>query len=128
MVSFDQKPESTRSVMSLIAPARRQRATSSSTKRLVPLAVLADPLRMRACSTSPVSGPRRQERVVTEDLGVAVGGQEVFYADTRAASALFNRWIQAKRTALQRWSSLPTRDEARAVNHGIVCKSSSSAD
>ena len=55
MVSLDQNPESTLSTISPVAPARRHRATSSSTKRLAPRAVLADPLRMRACSTSPVS-------------------------------------------------------------------------
>ena len=55
MVSFDQNPESKRMTISPLAPARRTRATSSSMKRRAPRAVLADPLRIRACRTSPVS-------------------------------------------------------------------------
>ena len=55
MVLADQKPESARMVSSPLAPARRTRAASSSTKRAVPRAVLARPVRWRACRTSPVS-------------------------------------------------------------------------
>jgi hypothetical protein len=36
MVAFDQKPESKRMMSSPVAPARRTRATSSSTKRTAP--------------------------------------------------------------------------------------------
>jgi hypothetical protein len=55
MVPCDQNPESMRMVSSPDAPARRTRAASSSTKRAVPRAVLARPVRWRACSTSPLS-------------------------------------------------------------------------
>ena len=55
IVSLDQNPESTRTTISPVAPARRTRAMSSWMKRRAPRAVFADPLRMRACSTSPVS-------------------------------------------------------------------------
>jgi hypothetical protein len=55
MVLADQKPESMRMVSSPVAPARRTRAASSSTNLAVPRAVLARPLRWRACSTSPLS-------------------------------------------------------------------------
>jgi hypothetical protein len=55
MVLADQKPESARMVSSPLAPARRTRAASSSTKRAVPRAVLARPVRWRACRTSPLS-------------------------------------------------------------------------
>jgi hypothetical protein len=48
-------PESARKVSSPLAPARRSRAISSSTNRRGPRAVLAEPLRSRACSTSPLS-------------------------------------------------------------------------
>jgi hypothetical protein len=51
----DQNPESARKVSSPLAPARRKRATSSSTNRAMPRAVLALPLRSRAPSTSPLS-------------------------------------------------------------------------
>ncbi len=54
MVALDQKPESKRMTISPVAPARLALATSSSTKRLAPREVLAEPLRMRACRTSPV--------------------------------------------------------------------------
>ena len=54
MVALDQKPESNRMTISPLAPARRARATSSSTKRLAPREVLAEPLRIRAWRTSPV--------------------------------------------------------------------------
>lgn len=55
MVPFDQKPESNLRTIGPVAPALRSRATSSSTNRLVPRWVLADPLRIRACTISPVS-------------------------------------------------------------------------
>jgi hypothetical protein len=55
MVLADQKPESARMVSSPLAPARRTRAANSSTNLAVPRAVLARPVRCRACSTSPVS-------------------------------------------------------------------------
>jgi hypothetical protein len=55
MVLADQNPESIRMVSSPLAPARRTRATSSSTNRAAPRAVLARPVRWRAWSTSPVS-------------------------------------------------------------------------
>ena len=55
MVSADQNPESKRMTTWPAAPARRRRATSSSMNRRAPLAVLAEPLRMRACTISPVS-------------------------------------------------------------------------
>ena len=54
MVALDQKPESKRMTISPLAPARRARATSSSTKRLVPRAVLAEPFLMRAWRISPL--------------------------------------------------------------------------
>ena len=54
MVVFDQNPESKRMTSSPVAPARRSRATSSSTNRLVPRWVLADPLRIRTWRSSPV--------------------------------------------------------------------------
>ena len=51
----DQNPESARTVVGPAAPARRRFAASSSTKRSTPREDPADPLRMRAPSTSPVS-------------------------------------------------------------------------
>ena len=76
----DQNPESIRTVSSPLrtvssprAPARRSRATSSSTNRTTPRAVFAEPLRSRACSTSPVSA-RVASRVVAELAGGAVAG------------------------------------------------------
>jgi hypothetical protein len=54
MVLADQKPESMRMVSSPLAPARRTRPATSSTNLVVPRAVLARPVRWRACSTSPV--------------------------------------------------------------------------
>ena len=74
MVVLDQKPESKRMTNWPMAPARRSRATSSSTKRLVPRWVLAEPLRMRTCRSSPVAGPGGEEGVVAELSGVAIAG------------------------------------------------------
>ena len=51
----DQNPESIRMVSSPLAYARCSRAISSSTNRTIPRAVFAEPLRSRACSTSPLS-------------------------------------------------------------------------
>ncbi len=48
-------PESARTVVGPAAPARRRLATSSSTNRTTPRAEPAEPLRMRAASTSRVS-------------------------------------------------------------------------
>ena len=55
MVSFAQNPESIRIVIWPVAPARRARATSSSMNRRAPRWVFAEPLRIRACTISPVS-------------------------------------------------------------------------
>jgi hypothetical protein len=55
MVLADQKPESARMVSSPLAPARRTRAANSSTNLAAPRAVLARPVRWRACSTLPLS-------------------------------------------------------------------------
>ena len=52
---WDQNPESARTVVGPVAPARRRLATSSSTNRTTPRAEPAEPLRMRAASTSRVS-------------------------------------------------------------------------
>ena len=54
-MSLDQNPESNRITICPAAPARRARAMVSSMNRRVPRAVFAEPLRIRACSTSPVS-------------------------------------------------------------------------
>jgi hypothetical protein len=53
-MSLADQPESIRKVSSPLAPARRRRAMSSSQNRRMPRAVLAAPLRSRACSTSPL--------------------------------------------------------------------------
>jgi outer membrane protein assembly factor BamB len=66
---WDQNPESARRHSAAGAPARRRRATSSSTKCLAPRWL--EPLRNRACSTSPV-GAGRQQRVVAERAGETV--------------------------------------------------------
>ncbi len=50
-----QKPESARIVSGPLAPARRTRPASSRTKRSAPRIVLAWPLRILMCSTSPLS-------------------------------------------------------------------------
>src|SRR5580658_6778471 len=50
-----QKPESARSSLTPLAPARPTRAISSSVKRSIPFCVFADPVRRRMCSTSRVS-------------------------------------------------------------------------
>src|SRR5919106_2156203 len=63
MVLADQDPESARMVSSPVAPARRTRAASSSTNLAVPRAVLARPVRCRACNTSPVSARVVSNRV-----------------------------------------------------------------
>ena len=49
------KPESARTSSGPVAPRRRTRCTSSRTKRSAPRWLCADPLRIRACSTSPLS-------------------------------------------------------------------------
>ncbi len=74
MVSFDQKPESKRMISSPVAPARRTRATSSSTKRFAPRWVLAGPLAHPGVEDLAGVGPSGEDRVVAEHLGVAVGG------------------------------------------------------
>jgi hypothetical protein len=66
MVAFDQKPESKRMISSPLAPARRTRATTSSTKRTAPRWVLAAPLRLAR------PGPKGDEGVVAELLRIAV--------------------------------------------------------
>jgi hypothetical protein len=48
-------PESARNSFVPVAPAPVTRAIGSSTNRSAPVAVFAEPLRRRACSTSPVS-------------------------------------------------------------------------
>jgi len=50
-----QNPESARSSLGPLAPARSTRAISSSQKRLMPFCVLAEPFRRRMCSASLVS-------------------------------------------------------------------------
>ena len=50
-----QNPESARSSLMPVAPARSTRAISSSQKRLIPFCVFAEPLRSRMCSASRVS-------------------------------------------------------------------------
>jgi hypothetical protein len=50
-----QNPESARSSLTPVAPARSTRAISSSQKRLMPFWVLADPFLRRMCSASRVS-------------------------------------------------------------------------
>jgi len=50
-----QNPESARSSLGPLAPARATRGISSSTNRSAPRLVFADPLRARMCSTSPLS-------------------------------------------------------------------------
>jgi hypothetical protein len=55
MTLADQRPESARMVSSPAAPARRARPANSLTNRSAPRAVLAEPIRMRRCSISPVS-------------------------------------------------------------------------
>ena len=55
MTLADQNPESARSVSGPLAPARRTRPAGSPTNRPAPRAVLAEPVRMRTCRTSPVS-------------------------------------------------------------------------
>jgi hypothetical protein len=47
-----QKPESARTRISPLPPARRTRAISSSTKRGAPRWVCAEPVRSRTCNTS----------------------------------------------------------------------------
>ena len=51
----DQNPESARSSLTPVAPARSTRAISSSQKRSIPFCVFADPFRSRMCNTSRVS-------------------------------------------------------------------------
>src|SRR4051794_18857563 len=68
-----QNPESARSSLGPLAPARVTRAMSSSTKRSAPRALLPEPFRSRTCSTSPVSAGG-EDRVVTALAGVAEGG------------------------------------------------------
>jgi hypothetical protein len=53
--SVFQNPESARSSLGPVAPARPTRAISSSQKRLIPFCVFADPFRSRMCSASRVS-------------------------------------------------------------------------
>ena len=50
-----QNPESARSSLTPVAPARVTRAISSSVKRTIPFCVFADPFRSRMCSVSRVS-------------------------------------------------------------------------
>ena len=50
-----QNPESARTSFGPLALARSTRAISSSTKRLIPFCVFADPFRRRMCSASLVS-------------------------------------------------------------------------
>ena len=54
MTFLFQKPESERSNIAPVAPARATRGRSSSTNRNAPLAVFAELLPQRMCSTSPV--------------------------------------------------------------------------
>jgi hypothetical protein len=51
----DQNPESPRSVSGPVALARRTRPARSLTNRSAPRAVLAEPVRIRRWSSSPVS-------------------------------------------------------------------------
>jgi len=64
-----QNPESARSSLTPLAPARSTRAVSSSQKRLIPFCVFADPLRRRICSASRGIGAGREDRVIAQQLG-----------------------------------------------------------
>ena len=74
MVLADQNPESMRMVSSPVAPARRTRPATSSTKRAAPRAVLARPVRWRAREHLTAISTGGNQRVVAEPMGVAVGG------------------------------------------------------
>ena len=67
-----ENPESARSVNGPVAPARRTRAMSSSTKRLC--AALGGALAHPGMQHLAGVGPGGQQRVVAESTGVAVGG------------------------------------------------------
>src|ERR1019366_5276800 len=80
MVALDQNPESKRMTSSPVAPARRTRATSSSTKRTAPRWVLAPPLRHPDVEHLPGECPSGQDRVVAELLRVSVAGSVFGFA------------------------------------------------
>ena len=71
MVRLDQKPESKRMMSSPRAPARRTRATSSSTKRTVPALGVGRPLAQAGMEHLAGVGPRGDEGVIAEHVGVA---------------------------------------------------------
>jgi hypothetical protein len=61
-----QNPESARSSLIPVAPARSTRAISSSQKRLMPFWVFADPFLRRMCSVSRASARVARIRVVAQ--------------------------------------------------------------
>ena len=71
MVRLDQKPESKRMISSPVAPARRTRATSSSTKRIVAARGVGRPLAQADMEHLAGVGPRGEEGVIAEHVGVA---------------------------------------------------------
>jgi hypothetical protein len=79
MVVFDQNPESKRMISSPVAPARRSRATSSSTNRLVPR---CRPLPHPDMEELTGPGPSGEEGVVAELLRVAVAGPVLAFPHT----------------------------------------------
>jgi hypothetical protein len=83
MVVLNQNPESTRTTISPEAPARRTRAISSSTKRLVPRA-------HAGVDHLAGVGPGGQQGVVAQHLGVAEGGPGLSGPATR-------RWWSCRR-------------------------------
>src|SRR3954449_2369930 len=83
-----QKPESARSSLTPVAPARSTRAISSSQKRLIPI------LRVRRALAQPDVqrltgvGARGQQRVIPEDARVAVAGALLLVAADLADEAV----------------------------------------
>ena len=71
MVLLDQNPESARTMIFPVAPARRTRGMSSSTKRFAPRAVFAAPFALPGVHDLAGVSPGGQQRVVAAHLGVA---------------------------------------------------------
>src|SRR3982751_1072206 len=69
-----QNPESARSSLTPLAPARSTPAISSSVKRLMPFCVFAEPFLRRMCNVSRVSARVPEDRVVAQQPRVAVAG------------------------------------------------------
>ena len=99
IVSFDQNPESHLSTISPDAPARRRRGSNSSMKRCIPREVCAEPLRIRACNTSPVSLRAASERVIATDLRVTEGRALLL-----SACHLADRRVDVDHEAIVAWS------------------------